>query len=1169
MIKTFFKYFLSVYSSIFFLFVFAICMAVATFIENDFGTIEAKIIVFNAFWFELLLGILTIIFIYNIFKYKLYIRKKIPILFLHLSFIFILLGAGVTRYYSQEGTMPISEGESENTFISTDSYLDIEFHNTKMKWELNDSKRKPIFFSQIKKNKINLGSFFHRLFNISPPIYDFNNRPIYLTYHDFIADHSLKTADLIFKSNFKVIKANMQNPNDQQNLDANKFHSFEKMTPYFLNNSAFLLRDVQTQEGDFFLELITSGKEVSYLHDGDYLEKGGISFSFNSSVIADVNISNSLSKNVFIKNEQEIPDLLKIKLRYLDYDTILNLEGGIGIIGEPVYVQLDSLFFKISYGSREINLPFSIKLNDFQMERYPGSDSPSSYASEISVIPPSGNFDEKIFDYRVYMNNILNYKGYRFFQASYFPDETGTILSVNQDRAGTIVTYLGYLMLLISVISVLISKSTRFGTLSKRLNSNKVSSFLFFFLLSTSLFSSNQDSIFHRLNKIDIKKSDYFSKVLVEDNDGRIKPFQSLSSEILRKISKKQSISYEHKNEYYKINSNQILLGMILYPSDWMKMNLITIGNNENVKNIFPIKNDFLSYWDFWKPGLKVNFPPTSLNSLDTTIFSTDESVYLNEFNFSFNKKLNEHINLTLESGYMNINSPDTIKYMILNGENEGQKGLVLPNQIFSFQEKIVFTINRGKKTIIFIPTLDLRAFNYRLKDYVETAYSKKPGQRNKFDNAIIELDERFNICHIIFNSIYRKIDSSSEVHLNFFPTELPSSIEDKNLKNVLLNEKWTFDRIIDGTNTYFSLIKQSIENNDTEKFNSLVKNIINYQRLNANDIIPSIEKINLEIFYNKVNPFHFSRLLFFYLMFGFTLLLLLIIKIFYEKKYFLNFIIKLLKFIIFSGFIFHSIFLILRSIISGHAPWSDAYESLIFISWATLLSGLIFSKKSNFSLAGASIVGSILLLVANLNWINPEITNLVPVLNSYWLMIHVSIITSSYGFLALSAFLGLLTLFLILFTKKSNYLKINHEIKRLVGINEICMVIGLFLLTIGTFLGGVWANESWGRYWGWDPKETWALISVIVYSIILHIRLISTKRFKYIFSVASFVGFASIIMTYFGVNFYLSGLHSYANGEPPPAQSWIYLSIIFAFVIVTLSGLKFHFSYLKKISSK
>ncbi len=1170
MIKTFFKYFFSIYSSIFFLFVFAICMAVATFIENDFGTIEAKILVFNAFWFELLLGILTIIFVYNIFKYKLYIRKKIPILFLHLSFIFILFGASITRYWSEEGTIPIAEGESESTFISSEAYLELEFHDTKLQWLQPESDKKPIFLSQLKKNKIELGSFLHRLFNI--PIKDFKERPINLTYYDFIADYSIKSSDLVFKSNFKILKANMQDPNSQKNLDSNQFHPFEKMTPYFLNNSAFLLRDVQNQDGEIFLELITSGKEVSYLRDGEYLEKGGISFSFNSSVLADVNISNSFSNTTFSKNEQEIPDLLKVKVNYLEYDTIINLEGGIGIIGEPVYFKLDSLFFKMSYGSREINLPFSVKLNDFQMERYPGSDSPSSYASEISVIPFPNKSDEKAFDYRVYMNNILNYKGYRFFQASYFPDESGTILSVNQDRAGTLVTYLGYFMLLLSVISVLISRSTRFGTLSKRLN-RKTSFFLIFFLLVSPLFSNNSDSLFHELNKIDTQKSDYFSKVLVEDNDGRIKPFQSLSSEILRKISRKQSFSYVFNNESYKINSNQILLGMILYPSDWMKMNLIKMGNNEKVKNIFPIQKDFLSYWDFWKPGIKINFPPTSFNSLDTTIFSSEESINLNEFNFSFNKYLDEHINLNLEAGYININSPDTIKYMILNGENEGKKGQILPNQIFSFQERIVFTINRKGQTIIFIPTLDLRAFNYRLKEYVEKAYSKKPGQRNKFDNAIIELDERFNICHIIFNSIYRTIDSSSEVHLNFFPKELPSSIEDENLKKVLLNEKWTFDRIRDGNKTYFSLIKQilelSKEDNNTEKFNALVDDIIEYQRVNAGEIIPSVKKINLEIFYNKVNPFHFSRLLIFYLMFGLTLLLFLIIEIFFEKKSFLKFLIKILKVVIFLGFVFHTIFLIFRGIISGHAPWSDAYESLIFISWATLLSGLIFSKKSNFSLAGASIVGSILLLVANLNWINPAITNLVPVLNSYWLMIHVSIITSSYGFLALSAFLGLLTLFLITFTQKSNYLKINHEIKRLVGINEICMVIGLFLLTIGTFLGGVWANESWGRYWGWDPKETWALISVIVYSIILHIRLVSTKRFKYIFSVASFIGFASIIMTYFGVNFYLSGLHSYANGNPPPAQSWIFTSLIFTFIIVTLSGIKFHFSYLKKITSK
>ena len=175
------------------------------------------------------------------------------------------------------------------------------------------------------------------------------------------------------------------------------------------------------------------------------------------------------------------------------------------------------------------------------------------------------------------MNNILNYKGYRFFQASYFPDESGTILSVNQDKLGTAVTYLGYLMLLISVISVIISRSTRFGTLSKRLNNTKNLFFLFFLFSFNLSYSSESDSVHNLLSKIDIEKSNYFSKILVEDNDGRIKPFQSLSSEMLRKISRKQSFSYEHNGQNYKINSNQVLLGMILYPSEWMKMDLITI----------------------------------------------------------------------------------------------------------------------------------------------------------------------------------------------------------------------------------------------------------------------------------------------------------------------------------------------------------------------------------------------------------------------------------------------------------------------------------------------------------------------------------------------------------------------------------------------------------------
>ena len=152
---------------------------------------------------------------------------------------------------------------------------------------------------------------------------------------------------------------------------------------------------------------------------------------------------------------------------------------------------------------------------------------------------------------------------------------------------------------------------------------------------------------------------------------------------------------------------------------------------------------------------------------------------------------------------------------------------------------------------------MDLRAFNYRLKDYVEIAYAKKPGIRNKFDNAIIDLDERFNICHIIFNSIYRTIDSSSDVHLNFFPKELPKKNPDKNLEKVILNEKWTFDKKYK-SQLFFPLLNSSESLNDLE-FRSIVDDIIIYQRNNADQIIPSKSKIDLEIF--TIMLIHFTSL--------------------------------------------------------------------------------------------------------------------------------------------------------------------------------------------------------------------------------------------------------------------------------------------------------------------
>ncbi|NJK87534.1 MAG: cytochrome c biogenesis protein CcsA [Bacteroidales bacterium] len=115
-------------------------------------------------------------------------------------------------------------------------------------------------------------------------------------------------------------------------------------------------------------------------------------------------------------------------------------------------------------------------------------------------------------------------------------------------------------------------------------------------------------------------------------------------------------------------------------------------------------------------------------------------------------------------------------------------------------------------------------------------------------------------------------------------------------------------------------------------------------------------------------------------------------------------------------------------------------------------------------------------------------------------------------------------------------------------------LIIGLYMLAIGTFLGGVWANESWGRYWAWDPKETWALATVFVYAFIAHMRLIPGLKSLFLFNVMSLIGFSSVIMTYFGVNYYLSGLHSYAKGDRFPVPVFVYYTLISIIVVTTLS---------------
>jgi len=431
---------------------------------------------------------------------------------------------------------------------------------------------------------------------------------------------------------------------------------------------------------------------------------------------------------------------------------------------------------------------------------------------------------------------------------------------------------------------------------------------------------------------------------------------------------------------------------------------------------------------------------------------------------------------------------------------------------------------------------------NYKLADNLEKAYlSNVPTQIEK---DIIELDRRVNL---LYSALEGKI-------LRIFPVP-----EDQNNKWVSFPEinefKFTGSDSLYVNNVlqlYFQTLRVAINDNDYSQSDELLESIKGYQNKYGNNVMPNDFKIKSEVIYNKVDIF--NKLYKWYLILGLGLLIILISQIFYNNK-FVNSLIKLFKYSIYILFILNTIGLISRWYIAGHAPWSDAYESIIFVSWATVIFGIIFGKKSLFTLASATFISSVILSIAHMNWLDPSIANLQPVLDSYWLMIHVAVIVGSYGPFAIGMMLGVVVLLLTIISKKKNSKSLSLKLEELTIVNELSLTIGLVMLTIGNFLGGMWANESWGRYWGWDPKETWALISIIIYTAVLHLRIVPKLNNKWLFNFTSIISFASIMMTYFGVNFYLVGLHSYASGDKVITPNFVYYSIIF----VTILGL---FSY-------
>ena len=211
---------------------------------------------------------------------------------------------------------------------------------------------------------------------------------------------------------------------------------------------------------------------------------------------------------------------------------------------------------------------------------------------------------------------------------------------------------------------------------------------------------------------------------------------------------------------------------------------------------------------------------------------------------------------------------------------------------------------------------------------------------------------------------------------------------------------------------------------------------------------------------------------------------------------------------------------LTLRWIISGHVPMSNGFETMQFMAWATVAITLLTARKSMLVLPFGILTAGLSLMVASFGESNPQITQLMPVLVSPLLSIHVAVIMIAYALLAFLMLGGVMAL-----TLRNN----KEVVERLHIVGQVILYPAVFLLTIGVFIGAIWANVSWGSYWSWDPKEVWALITLIIYALPLHGQSLPMFRKPMFFHGYCIIAFLSVLITYFGVNFILGGMHSYA----------------------------------------
>ena len=684
-------------------------------------------------------------------------------------------------------------------------------------------------------------------------------------------------------------------------------------------------------------------------------------------------------------------------------------------------------------GRQVVELPFTLRLDSFRIEYYPGTDAPADYISYIHGETP------------VSMNRILSRQGFRFYQSSFDEDMQGSWLTVNYDPWGIGITYSGYLLLGVSMLWMLVSRGGEFRRLLR-----------------------------HPL----LKKGGMFVLLLLCLDSFRIEYYPGTDAPA-------DYISYIHGETPVSMNRILSRQGFRFYQSSF--------------------DEDMQGSW------LTVNYDPWGIGITYSGYLLLGVSMLwmLVSRGGEFRRLLRHPL---LKKGGMFV----LLLLCLGSGVHAQKRSLpaLARKQADSLARKQVIYNDRV------VP------FNTLARDFV-LKLTGKPSYGGMTPEQVIggwllrpEVWQNEPMIYIKNEALRRLL------HL-----ETPYAC----LADLFDGEKYRLQKFWKGKQDHHqkmtSLEKAIVEADEKVGLILMLQNGTLIRPLPEDGSVEPVSdtKIQAELLYNRIP---FSKLLF---MFNLTVGMLAFFRLLYRglrrssalsdssgRIVALSFSSRLadtfFPFSLYAAFLFQLFGYGLRWYIGGRIPLGNGYETMQFMALCALFLACLFRRRFPFMVPFGFLLSGFALLVSYLGQMNPQITPLMPVLVSPWLSTHVSLIMMSYALFAFMMLNGILALCL------------RRSARMLMLLSRLLLYPAVFFLGAGIFLGAVWANASWGRYWAWDPKEVWALITFMVYGAAFHARSLRIFRSPLFFHIYMVAAFLTVLMTYFGVNYILGGMHSYAN---------------------------------------